>query len=78
MGVRHIAWRCDPARRNWANLWKLTGDAMGPILGLTHDSNPYAPQDDRITALHLYRTDVSELGHDVEIGLWWRLRREQD
>jgi len=27
-----LAWRCSPAR-NWVNLWKPTGDAMGPVLG---------------------------------------------
>jgi hypothetical protein len=63
-----LAWR-GAARRNWTWLWKPTGDAMGPILG---ETRPYNPRDDRIVELHLHWNPDDSLGHDVQVGMWWR------
>jgi hypothetical protein len=64
----HMAWR-GAARRNWTWLWKPTGDAMGPILG---ENRPYNPRDDRIVELYLHWDADNAIGHDVQVGLWWR------
>jgi hypothetical protein len=66
-----IAWRCS-SRRNWTNLWKPTGDAMGPILGVTH-SKGFNPRDDRITTLTLQREVDDTLGNAIQVGIWWRI-----
>jgi hypothetical protein len=66
-----MAWRCSP-NRNWVNLWKPTGDAMGPILGEPDPRRPFRPNDDRITALGLHLNSDSSFGHAVAVGLWWR------
>jgi hypothetical protein len=56
--------------RNWANLWKPLLDALGPVLG-EPGTNPFHPQDDRITDLALYHDIDTNLGHDVIIAAWW-------
>ena len=66
-----IAWSCSP-RRNWVNLWKPTGDCMGPILGEENPLRPFAPHDDRITALKFHRTLDVSVGNAVHIDMWWR------
>jgi hypothetical protein len=65
-----IAWRCS-SRRNWANLWKPTGDAMGPVLGCSDPRNPFNPHDDRIVDLELHLNLDDSLRHDVVVGIWW-------
>ncbi len=67
----HLAWRCSP-RRNWATLWKPTCDALAPLLGLTQSWHPYHPRDDRVVSLALHLNHDEALGHNVEIGMWWR------
>jgi hypothetical protein len=66
-----LAWRCA-SRRNWCALWKPTGDTMGPVLGIANAQRPYHLDDDRIVDLELHRNIDERLGHDVEIGMWWR------
>jgi hypothetical protein len=66
-----LAWRCAP-HRNWAALWKATGDAMGPILGEPDTRNPFNPGDDRIVALDLHLNLDPAIGHSVDVGIWWR------
>jgi hypothetical protein len=66
-----LAWRCS-ARRNWSALWKPTGDAMGPVLGVANPDRPYHLNDDRIVDLELHRNIDDTLGNDVEVGMWWR------
>jgi hypothetical protein len=56
--------------RNWANLWKPLLDAFGPVLG-EPGTNPFHPQDDRITDLALHHTIDTDLRHDVIIAAWW-------
>jgi hypothetical protein len=56
-----LAWRCSQ-RRSWMQLWKPTGDAMGPVLGEPDPRNPFNPADDRIGFLQLHRN----------VGMWWR------
>lgn len=56
--------------RNWANLWKPLLDAFGPVLG-EPGTNPFHPQDDRITDLALYHDIDTNLGHDVINTAWW-------
>jgi hypothetical protein len=68
-----IAWRCAPSRA-WVNLWKPTGDAMGPVLGEPQPAHPFNPSDDRIVYLQLHRVLDSTMGHAIDIGLWWRRR----
>lgn len=66
-----LAFRCSP-NRNWVSLWKPTGDVMGPVLGYASDDNPFHPNDDRITRLTLHVERDATVGHDVEVGIWWR------
>ena len=66
-----LAWRCS-SRRNWTMLWKPTGDAMGPVLGVADPRQPFNPNDDRIVDLELHRVVDDSLGHDVIVGMWWR------
>jgi hypothetical protein len=66
-----LAWRCS-TRRNWVTLWKPTGDAMGPVLGVSHPRHPFNPDDDRITELELHLNPDNALRHDVNVGMWWR------
>jgi hypothetical protein len=66
-----LAWRCS-RQRNWVGLWKPTGDAMGPVLGEPRPDKPYNPADDRIVTLALHRNIDDTIGHDVNVGMWWR------
>lgn len=54
-------------------LWKPTGDAMGPVLGEPDPRNPYNVADDRIVDLTLHRQIDKSIGHDIHVGLGWRL-----
>jgi hypothetical protein len=56
-------------KRNWLNLWKPTIDALGPILGSTHPSNPWHPCDGRIVRLGLHNRVDPQLGNHVRIAL---------
>ena len=67
----HLAWRCSP-NLNWVNLWKPTGDAMGPVLGYVSPDNLYHPRDDRIVYLSMHKTIDPSIGYDVQVGMWWR------
>jgi hypothetical protein len=69
-----IAWRC-PARRNWVQLWKPTGDAMGPVLGEPDSRNPFNPFDDRIVSLELHRCSDETMGNTIDVGMWWQSHR---
>jgi hypothetical protein len=66
-----LAWRCAQ-RRNWVQLWKPTGDAMGPVLGEPDARNPFNPADDRIVSIELHRSVDDTVGNGVDIGMWWR------
>ncbi|MEX1230505.1 MAG: hypothetical protein WEB58_09705 [Planctomycetaceae bacterium] len=66
-----LAFSCS-TRRNWTTLWKPTGDAMGPVLGLAHPGQPFNPSDDRIVDLQLHLNIKNELQNNVEVGMWWR------
>jgi len=69
----HLAWRCsDRYRRNWVWLWKPTGDAMGPVLGEPYPTNPFYPNDDRITFLGLHWNREEVRPGSMEVGMWWR------
>ena len=68
MAEVHLAWRCSPAR-NWVSLWKPTGDAMGPVRG---EYRAFSPHGDRIVALYLHLNTDASIGHNVDIGMWWR------
>jgi hypothetical protein len=72
-----IALRCPLSRRNWFRLWKPTGDAMGPILGMYQRKNQFDPKDDRITKLAIHFLPDESLGKAIGVGLWWRLRSTQ-
>ena len=69
----HLAWRCLPyPKRNWGNLWKSTGDTMGPALGEPYPHLPFYPNDDRIVSLQLHFNPDATMGHHVDVGMWWR------
>lgn len=65
-----IVWRCS-GRRNWSNLWKATGDAMGPVLGCFDVRNQFNTHDDRITELELQLNRDDSLRNDIVVGMWW-------
>lgn len=65
-----IGWRCSGSRA-WVNLWKPTGDAMGPILGEPDAGNPFNPADDRIVDLTLHREVDDEMSHDIDVAMSW-------
>ena len=67
-----LAWRCSYTKRNWTTLWKPTGDAMGPILGIHNPSQPFNPEDDRIVNLELQVNPDESIGHGVVVGMWWK------
>jgi hypothetical protein len=64
-----LSFRCSPQRRNWINLWKCAGDALGPLLGEPDPRNAFNPADDRIVELALHLDADENMGNDVEIGL---------
>jgi len=66
-----IAFTCS-TRRNWVNLWKATGDCMGPILGEQNPLRSFAPNDDHMVNLRLHRTVDGEAKNDVVINMWWQ------
>lgn len=66
-----VGFRVGPGRA-WANLWKQTIDAFGPVLGVHDPAKPFHPQDGRIVRLGLHQTLDTAAGHDVGIALWWR------
>lgn len=66
-----LAWRCS-RQRNWAMLWKATGDSMGPVLGEPYPGNPFNPDDGRIVSLELHLNADDAISHDVDVGMWWR------
>lgn len=65
-----LSWRCR-RETNWVNLWKPTGDAMGPVLGESDPRNPFNVADDRIVELLLHRDVDSGVGRQIHIGLAW-------
>jgi hypothetical protein len=69
-----MAWRLASSR-NWVELWKPTGDAMGPVVGASrYPRREFHPDDDRITKLTLHRcTDDTLERRMVDVGLWWSL-----
>jgi hypothetical protein len=67
-----LAWRCSAISRSWSNLWKFTGDAMGPALGYSQPGRHFSPADDRITDLEMHLNPDETIGHDVNVGMWWR------
>jgi hypothetical protein len=60
---------CSSLRRNWINLWKPAGDALGPLLGEPDPRNAYNPADGRITNLALHLASDHALGNDVRIAV---------
>lgn len=68
----HLVWNCDSAIRSWVNLWKATGDALGPILGEPNPEQPFNPYDDRITVLNLHLHPRAVKGRDFNIQILWR------
>jgi len=67
-----VIWRSG-AGRNWKNLWKPTCDSMGPVLGYGPSGRTFDPQDDRVTTLAFHHTVEPSKGHDIDVGMWWRL-----
>jgi hypothetical protein len=55
--------------RAWANLWKPTIDALGPILGRDENAQEWNIRDGRITALGLHCTIDPDHGQDVGIAI---------
>lgn len=59
------------ARRNWAQQWKPTIDALGAVLGVADPARPFNADDDRIVDLMLSRTIDETLGWDIEVQVGW-------
>ncbi len=66
-----LTWRCGP-ERNWVDLWKPTGDAMGPVLGWAASGGPFNVNDDRITELELHRDADETMGNRIQVEMSWR------
>ncbi|MEW6282919.1 MAG: hypothetical protein AB1758_30180 [Candidatus Eremiobacterota bacterium] len=66
-----MSWRCQ-SLQNWVELWRPTGDALGPVLGVRH--HPMRPRLDRVDCLELNLSLDDRLGMAVDVGLWWGLR----
>ncbi|WP_189337000.1 hypothetical protein [Actinoplanes ianthinogenes] len=56
-------------RRAWSNLWKVTIDSLGPMLGHAARTRGGAGPDGRITDLGLHCVVDPDVGHDVVIRL---------
>ena len=67
-----MAWQVAPPI-NWVNLWKSTGDAMGPVLGADDPSRPFQVNDDRITRLELHLDADRTAPIAPVVSVWWRL-----
>ena len=61
--------RCSSRQRNWVNLWKPAGDALGPLLGESNPRNPFNPADDRIVALALHLDADDTMGFNVQVAV---------
>jgi hypothetical protein len=66
--VLQLAFVVGPGRA-WANLWKPTIDALGPILGRDDGAQQWNIRDGRITELGLHCTTDPDHGHDIEIAI---------
>jgi len=44
---------------------------MGPVLGEPAQGNPFDPNDDRIVELGLHLNVEPEMGHNVDVAMWW-------
>ncbi|BEL12827.1 hypothetical protein Q0Z83_110180 [Actinoplanes sichuanensis] len=56
-------------RRAWPNLWKVTIDSLGPLLGHAVDARVADGPDGRITDLGLHCVVDPDMGHDVVIAI---------
>lgn len=56
-------------RRNWANLWKPTIDALGRLLGRSDPGRPWHVHDGRIVELGMHCKVDAALGNDVVIAI---------
>ena len=56
-------------RRAWPNLWKVTIDSLGPLLGHATDARQPDALDGRITDLGLHCVIDPDVGHDVVIAI---------
>jgi hypothetical protein len=56
-------------RRAWTNLWKVTIDSLGPLLGHAVDTREADGPDGRITDLGLHCVVDPDVGHDVVIAI---------
>jgi hypothetical protein len=64
-----IAFRCSTRRRNWVNLWKPAGDALGPLIGEPDPRNPFNPADDRVVELAMHLDAADAMGNDVRVAV---------
>ncbi len=64
-----ISFRCPPRRRNWVNLWKPAGDALGPLLGEPDPRSPFNPADDRVVELALHLDADDAMGDAVRVAV---------
>lgn len=64
-----LSWRCS-SLQNWVELWRPTGDSLGPVLG---ERRPMRPRLDRVSQLSLHLSHDDRLGMAVDVGYWWSL-----
>lgn len=64
-----LSWRCS-SLQNWVELWRPTGDSLGPVLG---ERRPMRPRLERVSELSLHLFHDDRLGMAVDVGFWWSL-----
>jgi hypothetical protein len=69
-----IHFRCSTTR-NWSQLWKPAGDAMGPVLGYINATQLYHPKDDRLVRIEFHKQVDDTMGHSVQVNYYWNALR---
>lgn len=64
-----LSWRCS-SLQNWVELWRPTGDSLGPVLG---ERRPMRPRLERVSQMSLHLSLDDRLGMAVDVGYWWSL-----
>ncbi len=62
-----LSWRCS-SLQNWVELWRPTGDSLGPVLG---ERRPMRPLLERVSQMALHLSLDDRLGMAVDVGYWW-------
>jgi hypothetical protein len=58
--------------RNLVAAWKALLDSLVAILGRAPGKSEFDIEDGRITSLAIHQELVADIGHRIEVRLWWR------